>query len=586
MTEGGGESPALVLGPLLRYVGETAATIWVETDRACQVRIRDHEVATFEVAGHHYALAVIEGLQPGQAYEYQVSLDGTACWPEPDTPFPPSVIRTLDPGRPLRLTFGSCRIAELNTRWRRNRHEQDHGADALGALALDLLDAPPDRRPDIMLMIGDQVYADEVGPVTRDYIRKRRNPSAGSRGRHPSSPPPGEVANFDEYCFLYREAWSGPAVRWLLSVVPTAMIFDDHDVHDDWNISAAWRRDFLAKPWWRNRIDGAYMSYWVYQHLGNLAPEDLAKNDLWREVREVHEGGDAAVLLRDLAQRADESPEGIQWSFRRAFGRVRLVVIDSRSGRVLDDGHGQPRISGPAGREPGRELRQMVSDTEWQWVSESVTGDWDHVVLASSLPVFLSRGIHDLEAWNEAVCAGAWGKRFMSLGEKIRRAGDLEHWAAFGRSFTAFEQLITKLATEATATPGPGGTPPATVTLLGGDVHHSYLAEVGLPAGTNSAAAVTQLVCSPLHNLLPNNFRQLQRVITSRAGAVIGGTLARLARVPSPQLSWALTKGPWFPNLLATLDFDGRHATVRFDRSAPDPRQSPHLVPIDRADLS
>ena len=38
----------------------------------------------------------------------------------------------------------------------------------------------------------------------------------------------------------------------------------------------------------------------------------------------------------------------------------------------------------------------MVSDTEWQWVTESVTGDWDHVVLASSLPVFLSRGIHDL----------------------------------------------------------------------------------------------------------------------------------------------------------------------------------------------
>ena len=215
------------------------------------------------------------------------------------------------------------------------------------------------------------------------------------------------MADFDEYCFLYREAWSGPAVRWLLSVVPTAMIFDDHDVHDDWNTSAAWRRDFLAKPWWRDRIDGAYMSYWIYQHLGNLTPEDLAKDELWRTVREA--GHDVAALLRDYAQRADESPEGIQWSFRRTFGRVRLVVIDSRSGRVLDDGHGQPRVSGPARREDGRELRQMVSDTEWEWVTESVAGDWDHVVLASSLPVLLSRGIHDLEAWNEAVAAGAWG---------------------------------------------------------------------------------------------------------------------------------------------------------------------------------
>jgi phosphodiesterase/alkaline phosphatase D-like protein len=578
MTVDGGQAPDLVLGPLLRYVGETAATVWVETDRACQVRILDHEVSTFEVAGHHYALVVIEGLQPGQAYEYQVRLDGTVCWPEPEAKLPPSLIRTLDPGRPLRMVFGSCRITELNKSWRRDRNEQDHGADALSALALDLLDVPPERWPDVMLLIGDQVYADEIGPATRDFVRQRRGRSAFSNTRQPkSAPPKGEVADFTEYCFLYREAWSGPIVRWLLSVVPSAMIFDDHDVHDDWNTSAAWRRDYLAKPWWRNRIDGAYMSYWIYQHLGNLAPEDLARDELFRKVREA---GDAAALLRDFAERADESPEGIQWSFRRTFGRVRLVVIDSRSGRVLDDGRGQPRISGPARRETGRELRTMVSDTEWQWVTDSVAGDWDHVVLASSLPVLLSRGIHDLEAWNEAVTAGAWGRWFMPLGEKMRRAGDLEHWAAFSRSFTAFEKLLIGLAS------GAQGSAPASVTLLGGDVHHSYVAEVRLPAGTSSSTSVHQLVCSPIHNLLPNNFRQLQRVVTSRAGALIGGTLARLARVPSPQLSWRLTDGPWFPNMLATLNFDQRQAKVRFDRSAPDPTQTPHLVPICETDLS
>ena len=58
-------------------------------------------------------------------------------------------------------------------------------------------------------------------------------------------------------------------MRWLLSVIPTAMIFDDHDVHDDWNTSAAWRRDYQAKPWWPERIRGAFVTYWVYQHIGN-----------------------------------------------------------------------------------------------------------------------------------------------------------------------------------------------------------------------------------------------------------------------------------------------------------------------------
>jgi hypothetical protein len=31
--------PKLVLGPLLRYVGETQATVWVETDAAAEVEV-------------------------------------------------------------------------------------------------------------------------------------------------------------------------------------------------------------------------------------------------------------------------------------------------------------------------------------------------------------------------------------------------------------------------------------------------------------------------------------------------------------------------------------------------------------------
>jgi hypothetical protein len=157
------------------------------------------------------------------------------------------------------------------------------------------------------------------------------------------------------------------------------------------------------------------MSYWLYQHLGNLSPAELGKNELWPQMQEA---GDAAAVLSDFAVRADQRTEGIQWSFRRSFGRVRVVVIDSRGGRVVEDGK-----------------RLMVNEAEWQWVTESVSGDWDHVVLATSLPLLLPHGIHALEAWNEAVCGGAWGKRFARTGERVRCATDLEHWAAFGKSF-------------------------------------------------------------------------------------------------------------------------------------------------------
>ena len=413
-----------------------------------------------------------------------------------------------------------------------------------------------------MLLIGDQVYADEVGQATREFIRERRDPA---------QPPGSQVADFAEYCFLYREAWSEPSVRWLLSVMPTAMIFDDHDVRDDWNISAAWRRDYQALPWWRPRITGAFMSYWIYQHLGNLSPEDLGQDELWRRVQEA---GDAASVLGDFAVRADQGAEGIQWSFRRTFGRVRVVVIDSRAGRVVRDGQ-----------------RLMVNEAEWQWVTESVSGDWDHVVLATSVPLLLSSGLHGLEAWNEAVCDGAWGTYAARAGERIRRAADLEHWAAFGRSFAEFGRLLAGLAA------GTLGPPPASITVVSGDVHHSYLAAVDLPAGTrpHSAiyppgvyppSAVYQAVCSPIHNLLPDQFRRVLRLVTSRAGELIGTALARLAGVPKPEIRWRITHGPWFYNMLSMLEFDGRRARIRFERTTPHAGGPAHLLPVCETELS
>ena len=60
----------LLLGPLLRHVGTTDATIWVETDTPCEVEILGHRERTWTVAGHHYALVAIEGLAPDSSTTY------------------------------------------------------------------------------------------------------------------------------------------------------------------------------------------------------------------------------------------------------------------------------------------------------------------------------------------------------------------------------------------------------------------------------------------------------------------------------------------------------------------------------------
>ena len=75
--------PKLVLGPLLRYVGETQATVWVETDAAARVEVEvspaepgreaagggHGQAPTFQVQGHHYALVLIDGLEPDRVYD-------------------------------------------------------------------------------------------------------------------------------------------------------------------------------------------------------------------------------------------------------------------------------------------------------------------------------------------------------------------------------------------------------------------------------------------------------------------------------------------------------------------------------------
>ena len=544
-------SPArLVLGPLLRYVGDHEATLWVETDRPCTMEVLGCSSPTFCVAGHHYGFVCVSGLESGACVPYEVHLDGERCWPRADSPFPASVIRTRTPGEPLRLAFGSCRVsAPHEPPYALSKDADDRGraVDALLALVERLRTQPPHEWPDAVLLLGDQVYADQVSPEAGRLIEERRG--GGDAGA--DDPPQGEVADFEEYTWLYREAWSDPATRWLLSTISSAMIFDDHDVHDDWNTSWAWVREIRTVPWWHERILGAYMSYWIYQHLGNLSPAELAENALLASVREAQ---DAREILRAFAKRAEEETAATRWSFHRDFGRTRLLVLDSRAGRVLDEGR-----------------REMLSEKEWAWVEESVTGDFDHVLIATTVPWLLSPGLHHLEAWNEAVCDGAWGRTAARLGEKIRQAIDLEHWSAFHGSFRRLTDLVHEVAS------GGRGPAPASVVVLSGDVHHAYLAEASFPGRAPIESAVVQAVCSPIRNPLDRNERRGLRAALSRSAAAVARLLARSAGVQPAAVRWEFAGEPTFDNQIATLHLTGRGAHLTIEKTRPEDWATPQL---------
>ena len=241
------DAPALVLGPMLRHVGETDATVWVETGAAALVTVeagdRRWSAPTFRVHGHHYALVVVDGLDPGCDLPYAVSVDDDAAWPPPASPFPAPRIRTIDRARPTRLLFGSCRTSVPHDR----EGHASNGVDALRTLALALARGE-EAWPDLVAFLGDQVYADET---------RRGDAGVHRVASRPRAEPPGEeIKDFEEYAHLYWLAWNDDANRWLLSTVPSCMVFDDHDIRDDWNTSWTWHEQINRTPWWHERLDG------------------------------------------------------------------------------------------------------------------------------------------------------------------------------------------------------------------------------------------------------------------------------------------------------------------------------------------
>ncbi|MDG5486393.1 alkaline phosphatase D family protein [Mycolicibacterium gadium] len=546
---------SLLLGPTLRHVSDTTALVWVQTENAGTIDVLGCSAPTFEVQGHHFALVTVTGLKPDSVTEYQVTFNGETVWPLTDpafSDFPPSVIRTRGPdtAHRLRAIFGSCRYPKTEI----EKVEKKLKHDALDSYATRMRVLPIDKWPDALILLGDQLYADELPP---DEVRR----VAGRRRNRHGNRPPDEVVTFAEYERLYRHSWGDPEIRWLMSTVPTAMIFDDHDIRDDWNTSKVWRAEMAGQDWWHDRIRAGLASYWVYQHLGNLSPDELADNDDYQKLMVLD--GDTWPHLAEVADRADrevDATKGIRFSYRWDLGRTRLIMIDSRNGRILDSGD-----------------RMMIGEEEFRWVeskAEENPETLDHLLLASSVPWLMPPAIGDLETLNEQAAerAGWRGK----LGEKVRQAGDFEHWPAFHKSLVRLGEMIARIANH------PDG--PSTISVLSGDVHHSYAARAEVDGVKPDGSTVHQLVCSPVHNYVPLFVKPAFLLGWTKPAAAVTRWWVRRAGVPSPPVAWTNICGPLFGNTIATVEVDGRSAEVFFEQPGrTDALQEVGRVPLNRA---
>ena len=180
------------------------------------------------------------------------------------------------------------------------------------------------------------------------------------------------------------------------------MIFDDHDMIDDWNISASW----IARTPRPGVVGGArrgrLMSYWVYQHLGNMTPAEIRDDGM---LQEVLRAGDGTSILRTWAERLDandgEGVDSYRFSHARRVGQVDVVAVDTRHARRFDG-----------------DRRLIVGDAEWDGSANGRSVRAGHLVLVTSVPVYIADGLHDFQVWSELVCDGAWGDRVARYGRE------------------------------------------------------------------------------------------------------------------------------------------------------------------------
>jgi len=262
----------------------------------------------------------------------------------------------------VRLAHGSC------------RKPHDSGRDGLAILDL-LIDSTkdaPEERPQQLFLTGDQIYAEEVKDLLLWLIMDAVDPIVGWREILPGDQPlselrPGQreeplrqrarlqfhgsgqlqshIIGLAEFYLMYLFVWAQtlwplefpthhdlgasrsdweeqvrlldtfrndvPAVRRVLANVPTYMIFDDHDVTDDWYISKSWCDDVLGSNWGKPLVQNALIAYAIFQHWGNVpgdfgAPESTGAKLL--KAAEALTRGSTAVRRAEISDYAGLPP--------------------------------------------------------------------------------------------------------------------------------------------------------------------------------------------------------------------------------------------------------------------------------------
>jgi hypothetical protein len=266
-------------------------------------------------------------------------------------------------------------------------------------------------------------------------------------------------------------------VRRLLANVPTYMIFDDHDVTDDWNLSHKWKDNVSRSPLGKHVIANGLCAYWAFQGWGN---EPQRFEEAFLQSMEDH-------LDRFVASTpAYEEWLRRLWTFTHwhfvAPTKPAALFLDTRTMRSFDDAP-QPVKVGWMFKENVQAPR-LIGPKGWRLIARTLSlSGWrrkDPLIIISPTPLY---GMGLIES-----VLHSYVYPLRAIGIPVHEMLDFEAWKYNGKGFSDFIRYIFKWR-------------PSQCIILSGDVHYASAVKSQVEFKNGRTMEIIQFTSSPSNNM-------------------------------------------------------------------------------------
>ena len=567
----------VLAGPILRRTTRSRVCVWLATSEPMHLQLTITDTGDNPLGAGGMDALNPRGVQLGEhlfVHLLQARSENSAGYPL-DTLMYYRVDEIEDGnGSPLfsekdlrQLTYGSCpspsfflpsTLKNLLHGSCRKPHGKCNSTDALSRGHTLMQETCEDlsNRPAILLLTGDQIYADDVAISLNARLREEAIRLTGRAERMPEIGDPGNIPlhgrkrilketksgfssgesenhllSLGEYAAMYlytfgnRSAWEPiwewselqnrgiaqgeeeharealsdqtgylrtfhrtlPDIRRLLANIPTYMMFDDHDVTDDWNITHSWYDNVRESELGRRIVSNALAACWAFQSWGN-DPDNFHKDMVWSIQQRLTDPHDDP----DIAERYDlHTWKHRGWGFS-VPSVPPVIAIDSRTQRQYDNYNLPAQLVDRYGLDWLRvEWAKVVTD------NKIPPGTWP--VLIAATPVL---GFAPIEAVQKQLLRvvkrilQAFAKRWLfflpwfqsPIDRALVNVMDIESWTANKNGYKAlFDALQARMKL-------PG------CLFLSGDVHYAFSAD-GEFVCEGERFVCQQLTSSALNNM-------------------------------------------------------------------------------------